>query len=80
MLHIGSMATNPPTYILEALPCYVKKGKIELCKGLLSTIAGVCACVTEQLVVAVIASCMQRQQKILCRHAYVRMEWITACL
>ena len=32
-----------------------KKGKTELCRDLLSTIAGMCACVTEQLFVAVIA-------------------------
>ena len=57
-----------------------KKEKTELCRALLSTIAGVCDCVTEQLVVAVIAWCMQWKQKIVCQNAFVRMKGMTACL
>ena len=54
--------------------------KNELHRGLLSTFAGVCACATEQLVVAVIAWCMQWKQKIVCQNAFVRMKGMTAWL
>ena len=46
---------QPTNINLGGCAMLCERGKTELCRGLLPTIAGVCDCVTEQLVVAVIA-------------------------